>query len=225
MSSSKARLIILASDCAWRLLSSLAEACGVNATPMHARDEADLVALVANVDQEDMLLSHSTSVIVPGKLLERFGERALNIHAASPDYPGRDPHHFAAYDGVRRYGATLHRMTRKVDAGEILDVEWFDVPIKALPAQLLRDANDAAARLARRLFERLATGASVHSPLTLQWGARKTTRADFLALCRLDPAMSRDEAERRMRAVSVPGRKNAWVELWGRRFVLDEEAA
>jgi methionyl-tRNA formyltransferase len=91
--------------------------------PMHARDEADLVTLTANVDREDMLLSHSTSVIVPGKLLEPFGERALNIHAASPDYPGRDPHHFAVYDGVRRYGATLHRMARKVDAGAILDVE------------------------------------------------------------------------------------------------------
>jgi methionyl-tRNA formyltransferase len=225
MSSSKARLIILASDGAWRLLSSLAEACGVKATPIHARDEAGLVTLTANVDQEDMLLSHSTSVIVPGKLLEPFGERALNIHAASPDYPGRDPHHFAVYDGVRRYGATLHRMAPKVDAGAILDVEWFDVPGGCVPARLLADANDAAARLAQRLFSRLATGVGLPSPLSVTWGSRKTTRADFLALCRLDPAMSRDEAERRMRAVSVPGRKNAWVDLWARRFVLDEEAA
>src|SRR5262249_229160 len=61
--------------------------------------------------RDTWLISHSTSVIVPASVLEVLQGRAVNIHAASPRYPGRDPHHFAIYDGAARYGATAHVMT------------------------------------------------------------------------------------------------------------------
>ena len=70
----------------------------------------------------DVLLSFATSIIVPKEVIDRFPSGAYNIHAASPDYPGRDPHHFAVYEGATRYGATCHIMSAPVDEGPIVDV-------------------------------------------------------------------------------------------------------
>jgi methionyl-tRNA formyltransferase len=73
------------------------------------------------------LISFSTSTIVPKWLINKLNGCAVNIHAASPQYPGRDPHHYAIYDQASEYGATMHYMTEKVDDGIIIDVEFFKV--------------------------------------------------------------------------------------------------
>ena len=68
-----------------------------------------------------VLAAFGTGVIVPPDLLARY-DRAYNFHAAPPAYPGRDPHHWAAYDWATVYGATVHIMTERVDAGPIVGV-------------------------------------------------------------------------------------------------------
>ena len=92
----------------------------------------------------DLLLSFGTSVIVLGWILAKPDLTAVNIHAASPQYPGRDSHHFAVYDESTQYGETLHWMTEHVDAGSIIDVELFDVPDDVRPIDLLDKVNEAA---------------------------------------------------------------------------------
>jgi hypothetical protein len=145
-----------------------------------------------------VLLSFGTSIIVPQDILNRFPGGAYNIHAASPDYPGRDPHHFAVYDGVTRYGATCHIMTRRVDDGPIVDVEWFEVSPSDTPADLLNRANAASLKIIERIAPKLKTGAPL-LPIGEKWGPRKTSRADFLKMCDFSGS-SPDERERRIRA-------------------------
>src|ERR1700761_8040216 len=154
-----------------------------------ARSAEDLMAASG-----DILLSYATSVIVPQDQLNRFGA-AYNVHAASPDYPGRDPHHFAIYDGVKRYGATCHVMTARVDEGPIVDIEWFDVAPGETPESLLKRADQAAVRIVRRVGPKLRSGPL--PTINQTWGHRKTTRSDFLAMCRISPDISRDEFDRR----------------------------
>lgn len=43
----------------------------------------------------------------------------INFHPAPPLYPGRGGASLAIYSKDKWYGATVHRMTEKVDAGEI----------------------------------------------------------------------------------------------------------
>src|SRR5207245_6682120 len=98
----------------------------------------DLASLLASpIDAHTSLISFGTSVIVPATLLARLIKPAYNLHAASPEFPGRDPHHFAAYLGAKTYGATLHLMTERVDDGPIVAVEMFQVAPDATPASLL----------------------------------------------------------------------------------------
>lgn len=170
----------------------------------------------------DLLVSFGTSVIVPPDVLERFEGRAFNVHAASPDYPGRDPHHFAIYDGVSRYGATLHVMTAKVDDGSIVDVEWFDVPAACTPGQLLDLANDASVRLLKRYGLRLLKGQRASPIMEFRWGTRKRSRADFRAMCELRPDMTEDEFERRFRAFDGGTYDNLTVQIHGWTFRIDK---
>jgi methionyl-tRNA formyltransferase len=178
----------------------------------------DLPTLVAT--QGRVLFAYATSVIVPPEILARYQGAAYNLHAASPQYPGRDPHHWAVYDGVTRYGATLHVMTPKVDAGAIIDVAWFDVAADATPQQLLLQADAAALRLIAQYGALLGRGIALTPQPALQWGGVKRTRADFLAMCCVPLDLSRTEFERRVRAFDDPNHANLTVALHDRIFRL-----
>ncbi len=179
-------------------------------------------ALEPLLDSDWILFSFGTSVIVHAATLSRLDGGAFNFHAASPEYPGRDPHHFAIYDGARRYGATAHEMAKEVDAGPILAVEWFDTGDEANALGLLEQANTAAMNLAEKLVPRLVAGER-HTPLDVSWGPRKTTRQDFLSLCRIEPDCDAEEFDRRHRATAFGDRQNLYTDLHGWRFRLDDK--
>ena len=104
-------------------------------------------ALAKRIKADSLLVCFSTGVIVPAAVIARLDGPAYNFHAASPDYPGRDIHHFAVYRGVRRFGATAHKLAARVDTGPIVGVGWFDVLSGTTPEILRGAAIDAALRL------------------------------------------------------------------------------
>jgi methionyl-tRNA formyltransferase len=176
------------------------------------------------LDEGTTLLSFGTGVIVPVSVLSRLARPAYNLHAASPEFPGRDPHHFAVYQGTARYGATLHVMTEKVDAGPIVAVEMFDVAPRARPGELLALANEAGMRLIERCSSQLVAARPMPSLTGLAWGPRKRTRRDFLEHCRLPLDVGLDEFEHRFRAFDGEARDNLVVELHGWTFRIDKKA-
>lgn len=211
----------------------MSEADGNATYDLVKRAEIDLdVVIVSDLNAlehafskpRDLLLSFGTGVIVPPWILAIEGLLALNVHAASPEYPGRDPHHFAVYDGVKHYGATMHYMLQSVDAGPITDVELFDVPTDISPFELLELANDACWRLINRFFSNYKNQCAPFRMDNVVWGGRKSTRKLFLGLCRVDLSMSQDEISRRLRATTMPGYKNLYLDLHGFRFRIEDQA-
>ena len=178
---------------------------------IHAFNSIDELVALFRQEKIDLLLSFGTGVIVPSWILEQPGLTALNLHAASPEYPGRDPHHFAVYDEATQYGATFHFMTASVDAGPIIDVELFNVPDDALPIDLLDKANEAAYRLLGKYLPMLLSGNILPSNPDLQWAGKKRSRKDFLELCRIDVGISEEEFKRRQRACQMPGYDNLYT--------------
>lgn len=169
----------------------------------------------------DILISFATGVIVPRTILNRFRPNAYNIHPASPDFPGRDPHHFAHYNGARHYGATAHMMTPKVDDGPILFYQSEDVVTDATPSDLLDQAERLGLDAMDRLLRLIAKGDLKPDP-NLSWASRKSTRQKFQSLCRLGLFDQPEETRRRVSAVAVPGRNNAKLFVDDTIFVLDE---
>lgn len=211
--------VLLMSDATSSRVCGLASKAGVL---LNATTASDLETLLeAFSTPKDLLLSFGTSVIVPGRILQTPGLLAINVHAAPPGYPGRDPHHFAIYDGVTRYGATIHYMTEAVDAGSIIDTEYFDVVPDSTPSGLLELANNAGWLLISRFFERYREHGAPTPIESLSWGKRKSTRKMFMDLCQIDPSMPKEEVDRRFRATAMPGYHNLQINLHGYRFRIE----
>jgi hypothetical protein len=191
---------------------------GVTIVPIYDRG----ALLAAPVDACTSLISFGSGVIVPADMLARFAKPAYNVHAASPDFPGRDPHHHAIYRGAMTYGATLHIMTARVDDGPIVGLETFLVTADATPASLLAQANDAGMRLIERFGPRLLEAEPLPALPDAKWGSAKTRRADFQNLCRLTPLIASDEVVRRFRAFDGGPHDNLTVEFYGHTFRIDK---
>jgi methionyl-tRNA formyltransferase len=216
---SQLRAVFLMEKQTAELVHALARTAGLEISQAVVNSLDELEA--AFTQSCNLLLSFGSSVIVPKHILDTPGLIALNVHAASPEFPGRDPHHFAVYYGAKQYGATLHYLTEKVDQGPIVDVELFPVPDGATPAKLLEKANEAGFELIKRFFKGYRNvGASI-SKANVSWGTRVTTRKDFTELCRIDPSMSESEFMRRLKATAMPGYSNLYIDIHGYHFRIE----
>ena len=156
----------------------------------------------------DFLLSFGTSVIVPEEILTRYPLGAINIHGASPEFPGRDPHHWAAYSNATSYGATAHRMTKSVDDGEIVDVELRPIEKNLSPIELLEIGNVSAIRLIHRVLEQISSTANVRSKVQCDWAGSKKSRKDFIEITTISPDIAIEELKRRYEAFGHPDYHN-----------------
>lgn len=179
---------------------------------------AELEALAPHY-QRARLVSFVSSVVVPGRVLDALGFGAYNFHPGPPDYPGRVPSHFALYDGATTFGATAHAMVERVDAGPIIDVELFPVPLQATVERLEELAFVNAAKLFWRQAEALATQAEPLPALTTGWHGRKSTRRLHAAMCDIPVSIGKDELDRRIAAFGAGHHGlSPTVTLHGHRF-------
>lgn len=191
---------------------------GLGFGPVACVNSREALAQAVAAQPPAVLLAFATGVIVPPEVLARPGLVAANVHGASPAYPGRDPHHFAAYEGATCFGASLHYMVRAVDQGPLVRVSTEAVAADATPAELMAVGVRHGMALARWFLQACAaTGAPAPDP-DLRWSGPVRRRSDFLALCRITPDLPRDEFERRLRATSMPGYANLVLTLHGRTF-------
>ena len=146
------------------------------------------------------LVSFCSSVIVPGDLLQRLPGPAYNFHPGPPEYPGRYPAVFALYDGAQRFGVTVHEMAVKVDAGQIVSAEWFQIPDNCDLCKLEEMAFSVLADKFRTMSVHLATLERSIARMPYRWSGRKTSKSDCTALCRITPDLTPDEIARRKRA-------------------------
>ena len=113
-------------------------------TPVQTSTE--LAALSPDLLRRARLVGYVTPVIVPQRILARLGYGAFNFHPGPPSYPGWAPAHFALYNQATEFGATVHVMVERVDAGPIIEAEMFAIPADI---SVLGLEGMAYARLAR----------------------------------------------------------------------------
>jgi methionyl-tRNA formyltransferase len=188
---------------------------------------ADIDALPPDVLARARLIGFVTPVVVPKRILDGLGYGAYNFHPGPPHYPGWLPAHFAVYDQASEFGATVHVMIERVDAGPIVGVERFPIAPRIGVAELEQLAYVEVARLFWKLAPALATDGEPHETLPVQWSGRKSTRRMHARMCELSADVSEAELGRRIDAfgASYFGIKPT-VTLHGHRFAyvgLDAE--
>jgi len=119
-------------------VADVALECGIPTCTPADPNAADVVARVKAL-APDFLFSFYYRMLLAAPLLAVPGRGALNMHGSLlPRYRGRAPVNWAVLHGERETGATLHYMTAKADAGDI--VAQSRVPI--LPDDTAREVFD-----------------------------------------------------------------------------------
>lgn len=214
-------IIILAPKKTYNRICQIAKNISLNLNTKHVTD----LDMLNNelVNEYDIFISFGTSVIIPIFLLKKIRMYSVNVHAGSFNYPGRDPHHFAVYFNEKIYGATLHKITDKVDDGEIIDVENYPVKANYLPIDLLRKSNLAGFKLIKRFFYNLKNNKNIKLVNNISWGKTKNTRKKFIDLCSINVDITSQEFERKLKATSFKNFKNLYIDIHGYRFRIDKK--
>lgn len=166
---------------------------------MPVETSAELAALSPDLLRRARLVAFVTPVIVPQTILVQLGNGAFNFHPGSPNYPGWAPAHFALYDQATEFGATVHHMLERIDAGPIIEVEMFAIPAGISVLGLEGMAYARLAHLFWRMAKWLASNPEPPPALQLQWGERKYFRSTYRAMCEIPLDIPRDEFDRRIR--------------------------
>jgi methionyl-tRNA formyltransferase len=159
----------------------------------------DLTAVEVTVLRRARLIAFTTEVIVPQKVLDQLGYGAYNFHPGPPQYPGWAPAHFALYDQATEFGATLHVMVERVDAGPIVAVETFMIPDDIGVAGLEAMAYVLLAVMFRRSAKSLVSCPRPLAETSMRWSEKRNSRRGYRAICDIPLDISKQELERRLK--------------------------
>ncbi len=103
--------------------------------------------------------------LLPAAVLDVPRLGAFNIHGSLlPRYRGRAPVNWAVLRGERETGATLHAMTARADAGDIVDQEPVSIGPDDTAAEVQERVRDAAVAMLDRQLEALLHGTAPRRP-------------------------------------------------------------
>ena len=160
---------------------------------------SELKALGADVLSRSRLIGFVTPVIVPRSILRQLGYGAFNFHPGPPNYPGWAPAHFALYDQAAEFGATVHAMVERVDAGPIIEFASFPIPPHTSVLGLEGLAYAHLAFLFWRMAKWLASDVLPPPALPVQWSNRKYSRKCYRKMCEIPLDVSKSELELRLK--------------------------
>jgi methionyl-tRNA formyltransferase len=119
----------------------------------------------------DFLFSFYYRNMLKPPLLEAPKRGALNMHGSLlPKYRGRVPVNWAVINGESETGATLHYMTVKPDAGDIVGQEAVPILPDDTAADVFRKVTAAAAHVLDRHLPTLIAGNAPRTPQDLSQG-------------------------------------------------------
>ena len=127
------------------------------------KDPAALAKLLAA--QPELVLSFYLRHLLPPEVLELPRLGAFNMHGSLlPKYRGRAPINWAVINGETETGATLHVMTARADAGDIVDQEKVEIGPDDAALDVQRAVSFAAVRILTRRIEELKAGTAPRRP-------------------------------------------------------------
>ncbi len=197
-------------------LEKLARSRGVEVRLVdHLDDPAEFARIRAL--SPDFLLSFYFRRMIPSSILSIPSRGALNMHGSLlPKFRGRSPVNWAILKGETRTGATLHYMTEKPDAGDIVDQEAVPIGLDDDALTVARRVGDAALTVLARSWPKLRAGTAPRTPQTgpsSYFGGRRPEDGQ------VDWARPAKEVHDLVRAVSKPW-PGAFTDVFGRRVTI-----
>ena len=105
--------------------------------------------------QFDFIISYRSSIILTTKDISMAKIAAINLHPGPPKYRGIGCLNYALYNNVKKYGFTIHLISRKIDYGKILFVKYFSVNKNSNVSTLLDKTHKQCIKYSKHFFKNI----------------------------------------------------------------------
>ena len=153
---------------------SVARLASTHGLPVFTPADPNTPDMVARIKalQPDFLFSFYYRHMLSAALIELPVRGALNVHGSLlPKYRGRVPVNWAVINGETETGVTLHYMTAKPDAGDIVAQEAVAILPDETAADVFEKVTAAAAQVLDRALPALVAGSAARTPQNLAQGS------------------------------------------------------
>ncbi|GEM_PF-1935557 len=177
----------------------------------------------------DLLLNVTTDFIFSDPFLAWPKLGAFNLHPGPlPRYAGFYPYVWSVINGESEHGVTLHRMTQRIDVGNVLAIATFPLTPRDTGLSVYTKCGLASREVVKRLVEILRAGTLTETSQDL--AQRKYYRREVPFGARINFQWPSEAVERFVRALDFRPFKNPLRTPWaacGERVVecLDVEQA
>jgi methionyl-tRNA formyltransferase len=145
-------------------VAELARGRGLSPVLIDDPNEPSLFSAVKKAGP-DLIFSFYFRHVLPREILELPRLGAFNIHGSLlPKYRGRAPVNWAIVNGETETGVTLHVMTSKADAGDIVDQEAVEIGPDDTAIEVQHRVTAAAVTILARRIEELQAGTAPRRP-------------------------------------------------------------
>lgn len=155
----------------WESVADLARSRGVPVKLVDSLDAPSEEAVI-RAAEPDFLFSFYFRKMIPARILSIPARGALNMHGSLlPAFRGRSPVNWAILKGAPATGASLHYMSDKPDAGDLVDQEQVPIGPDDEALTVARRVTEAAVAVLARSWPRLKDGTAPRFPLDLTKGS------------------------------------------------------
>ena len=165
----------------------------------------------------DLLISYISPWIVPKSVLNQTRKWNINFHPGPPEYPGIGCFNFAIYNEDKLFGSTAHIMRPKVDTGDIIGVKRFPMVKAETVKSLSIKTYEAQLTLFNEIMQYIFSNDCLPK-CDETWQRKPFKRSELEKLATINPNMSKQEIDKRIRATYFPGKPAPFIELHRHRF-------
>ncbi|MHC5112096.1 MAG: methionyl-tRNA formyltransferase [Planctomycetota bacterium] len=166
----------------------------------------------------DLILSMYYRFVLPDKILALAGQGAFNFHPSLlPRHRGCFSAPWAIIAGDEETGVTCHRVTNRIDSGDVIDVSRIPIEEHATGMSLYYRLVDSACTLFERVVRRAEHGPMTGQPQQGQ-GSYHDRSVPFDGM--IDMSWSRSAIDRFIRALDFPPHPPALLAINGRNHAI-----
>ena len=142
----------------------------------------------------DWLLSVNSEALLPKAVLDRFSERALNLHNGPlPAYAGRHVTQWGIRNGETEFASTIHFMAAGVDAGDIVAERRYPIRPQDTGLSVFRTSFREGRNLMIEVLDRILAGDPLQRRRQTEFARHNYRHRDAL-----DPRVPWTESARRV---------------------------
>ncbi len=186
------------------------------------------IPLISDADDifldTDIIISVQYHHILSAKQINHAREAAYNLHMAPlPEYRGCNQFSFAILDKAHYFGTTIHVMDAKIDHGDIVAEDRFEIPTDIWVADLYDMTEKKSIAMFAAQLEALISGKLEGTPQFGLIPSRGTSihyRHEIKAIKKLELGWPEEKIVRHIRATYMPGFVGPYFEIDGLKIAV-----